>query len=86
MKKVALIKSGNTNCYLVNTGNQNILIDTGITADCNFLKKLEAKISISQIDLVVLTHGHYDHVGYASILQKEYATKVAIKPMTSSVG
>lgn len=78
MKKVALIKSGNTNCYLVNTGNQNILIDTGITADCNFLKKLEAKISISQIDLVVLTHGHYDHVGYASILQKEYATKVAI--------
>ena len=76
--KVELIKSGNTNCYLVNTGNQNILIDAGTTADCNFLKKFETKISISQIDLVVLTHGHYDHVGYAPILQKEYVVKVAI--------
>lgn len=78
MKKIEVIKSGNTNCYLINTDNQNILIDAGTIEDCNFLKRLEAKINLSQIDLVVLTHGHYDHVGYAPILQKEYATKVAI--------
>lgn len=43
MKKIELIKSANTNCYLLNTGSQIILIDTGTTADSNFLKKLEAK-------------------------------------------
>lgn len=78
MKKIELIKSANTNCYLLNTGSQIILIDTGTTADSNFLKKLEAKTNLSKIDLVVLTHGHYDHVGYAPILQKEYATKIAV--------
>jgi hydroxyacylglutathione hydrolase len=78
MKRIEVIRSGNTNCYLINTGNQNILIDTGTTADSNFLKRLEEKINLTQIDLVVLTHGHYDHVGYAPILQKEYEAKVAI--------
>lgn len=78
MKKIELIKSGNTNCYLIDTGGQNILIDTGTTADCNFLIKLKAKINLPQLDLIVLTHGHYDHVGYAPILQKQYGTKIAI--------
>lgn len=78
MKKIELIKSGNTNCYLIDTGEQNILIDTGTTADCNFLINLKAKINLPQLDLIVLTHGHYDHVGYAPILQKKFGTKIAI--------
>lgn len=78
MKNIEIIKSGNTNCYLLSVGNQKVLIDTGTIADNNFLKKLETKINPTQIDLVILTHGHYDHVGYAPILQKEYGTKIAI--------
>lgn len=78
MGKIDVIKSKNTNCYLINTETQKILIDAGTTADYNFLKRLEVITNISQIDLVVLTHGHYDHVGYAPILQKKYHLKIAI--------
>lgn len=85
MRKIKVIKSANTNCYLVDTGNQILLIDTGTAADSHFLKNLKAKINPSQIDLVVLTHGHYDHVGYASILQKEYAVNIAIHKRNASM-
>ncbi|WP_230326914.1 MBL fold metallo-hydrolase [Longicatena caecimuris] len=72
------IKSGNTNCYLINTRERTILIDTGTAADSRFIKKLEEKINPYNIDLVILTHGHYDHVGNAHILQKNYGIKIAI--------
>jgi len=75
---IDIVKSGNTNCYLINTGNKNILVDTGTIADEQFLQKLKAKIPLEQIDLIILTHGHYDHVEYASVLQKEYGISILL--------
>jgi glyoxylase-like metal-dependent hydrolase (beta-lactamase superfamily II) len=55
-------------CLLLDTGRHKILIDTGAGGlgpnTGKLLENLEdADISPDQIDLVILTHGHPDHIG-----------------------
>lgn len=51
-------KNEATNCYLIETDNgKNILIDLGSGA----LSKLQNHIEISSIDIVIITHLHFDH-------------------------
>lgn len=53
--------------YLLDTGDQKILIDCGLFQG---LKELRLKnwvhppVDVSEIDAVLLTHGHLDHTGY----------------------
>lgn len=48
-----------TNCYLIETDNgKNILIDMGSGA----LSKLQNILEISKIDMVIITHLHFDHM------------------------
>lgn len=75
---VKVIKSGNTNCFLLEDSGKYFLIDAGIRSDTNFLKNLRQIIQIEKIDLLILTHGHYDHVGYAAVIQKQYGVPIAI--------
>ena len=53
------------NVYLLRSGGKLILLDTGYGGERgSLLKKLEAlKISPDQIDAVLLTHMHGDHIG-----------------------
>ena len=60
--------------YLVDTGERKILIDCGLFQG---LKELRLKnweyppIDVSEIDAVLLTHGHMDHTGYLPRLVKQ---------------
>ena len=60
--------------YLVDTGNKKILIDCGLFQG---LKELRLKnweylpVNVSEIDVVLLTHGHMDHTGYLPRLVKQ---------------
>lgn len=49
-----------TNCYLVETGGMVVLIDPAEDSDA-----LSSFLGDVSIDVVVLTHGHFDHVGGA---------------------
>jgi glyoxylase-like metal-dependent hydrolase (beta-lactamase superfamily II) len=57
------------NCILINTGKSKVLVDTGCGPDFGpasgkLLANLTAAgIELSEIDTVVLTHAHSDHVG-----------------------
>lgn len=57
------------NCLLINTGSQRVLVDTGAGGTLGpdtgkLLKNLEAQgISPGDINTVLLTHGHPDHIG-----------------------
>lgn len=59
--------------YLIDTGDKKILIDCGLFQG---LKELRLKnweyppVDVSDIDAVLLTHGHFDHTGYLPLLVK----------------
>ncbi|MBV8629142.1 MAG: MBL fold metallo-hydrolase [Paraburkholderia sp.] len=67
--ELSLPVQGSINAFLINTGSQLILIDTGAGAlygDCcgRLLANLRAAgYSPEQVDMVLLTHMHKDHVG-----------------------
>jgi len=54
--------------YLVRGSNKNVLIDTGITSNFNHLQSFiqELGLAIKDIDLVLLSHEHFDHIGAAT--------------------
>ncbi|EAR16194.1 MULTISPECIES: MBL fold metallo-hydrolase RNA specificity domain-containing protein [Robiginitalea] len=60
--------------YLLDTGDRKILIDCGLFQG---LKELRLKnweyppVNVTEIDAVLLTHGHLDHTGYLPRLVKQ---------------
>lgn len=59
-------------CYFLKTENHSILLDCGkgicekssYGPNLDALYKIDGMESISQIDSIFVSHGHYDHVGY----------------------
>ncbi|UOB17920.1 MBL fold metallo-hydrolase RNA specificity domain-containing protein [Abyssalbus ytuae] len=53
--------------FLIETNEKNILIDCGMFQGIKALRELNWKnlpVDVAHIDVVLLTHGHLDHVGY----------------------
>jgi metallo-beta-lactamase family protein len=60
--------------FLIETSEKNILIDCGMFQGLKELRELnwcDLPVDVSTIDLVLLTHGHLDHVGYLPRLVKQ---------------
>ena len=57
------------NCYIVSLKDLNILIDPG--ADFDRLQKFLISNNIKP-DIIINTHGHYDHIGAVPDLMQEY--------------
>lgn len=77
---VTAINSGNTKCYLIRTNKGHILIDSGIsTAESYMIGRLKAYgVHSGEQNFLILTHGHYDHVGNSAILRQEFNFKIAL--------
>lgn len=65
------------NCYFVVCGDEAIVIDPGAPS-----KKLDSLIEAfgaKRLKYILLTHGHFDHIGYTAALKKKYPhTKIVI--------
>ena len=63
------------NCYLISGESGAVVIDPGYESPeaIEFLKENKDKER-----LIILTHCHFDHVGFATALSKETDTKIAI--------
>ncbi len=60
--------------FLIETSEKNIMIDCGMFQGLKVLRELNwtnLPIDVSTIDVVLLTHGHLDHVGYLPRLVKQ---------------
>jgi glyoxylase-like metal-dependent hydrolase (beta-lactamase superfamily II) len=75
-------KVGHVNCYLIRTGDSNILIDTGVSGQRGALENaLEgAGCRPGDLKLIVITHGDFDHTGNAAHLRQKYAAKIGMHP------
>jgi hydroxyacylglutathione hydrolase len=73
-------KLGSVNCYLIRTDAGCILIDTGCSNKRNDLEKqLESEgCKPGNLQLIVLTHGDFDHSGNAAYLRSKFGTKIAM--------
>ena len=74
MLQIIKIKNG-CNCYLIEHDNEGILIDTGLTKGSDeVLKACKDK----QIKLIILTHGHMDHIQCAKTIAEKLGAPIAM--------
>ncbi|WP_053992927.1 MBL fold metallo-hydrolase RNA specificity domain-containing protein [Mangrovimonas sp. TPBH4] len=66
--------------FLIETSEMNLLLDCGMFQGVKELRELnweELPIDVQGIDVVLLTHGHLDHVGYLpKLLQRGFSGKI----------
>lgn len=79
---VYAIEVANVNCYLVVTSAGMTMVDAGLPGTSPVLDDLLAHLGAerSDIDGIIFTHGHFDHVGMARRLQREHTTPLYVHP------
>jgi glyoxylase-like metal-dependent hydrolase (beta-lactamase superfamily II) len=76
------LEIAHTNQYLVETGDQLIVIDAGLPASWPHLLLAVHDLGYTpdQVEGILLTHGHFDHVGTAARAHREWGTPVFVHP------
>ena len=75
MHKVKQIKGKTDNCYIVSSGKKAILIDT---ASAESYDMVVEECSKYDLQLIVLTHIHFDHAENAAKLAEHFNVPVAL--------
>ena len=72
------IEHASTNCYLVESDDSFTLIDAGLPGTWPHLENALGSLgaSINDIDMVALTHGHFDHIGMVKRLHDGTDVKI----------
>ncbi|MDR1917845.1 MAG: MBL fold metallo-hydrolase, partial [Christensenellaceae bacterium] len=77
MLKVQTLSSGSGgNITLVGSITTNILVDIGLTLPQTLKRLQSAKINPKQIDAILITHEHSDHISGVSAFVKKYGVKI----------
>lgn len=78
--KVIRVLLKGVQCYIVTNGTNAILVDTGNPgSEGAVLRKMsEIGLDASALSLILITHGHSDHMGSSGDLRKLTGAKVAI--------
>ncbi len=81
----SLQSGSNGNCIYVETGGVRLLFDAGING-IQAEKKLAARgRSIHDVDAVIISHDHGDHVRYAGIYQRKYGLPIYVTEKTLAI-
>ncbi|EMY32780.1 hypothetical protein D477_018394 [Arthrobacter crystallopoietes BAB-32] len=74
------IEHADVNCYIVEDGNRLLLVDAGLPGMWRMTGQAIRELGRSPRDIaaLVLTHGHFDHVGFAARLQRELDVPVFV--------
>ncbi len=75
MHRVTKIPCGNANCYCVEENGSAILIDTSRTA---YRERIYDACKDKNVRLIVLTHGHADHIQNAAALAQRLNAPIAM--------
>lgn len=69
------LRFGGDNCYVIENSGYAVLVDTGRNSTRG---KLMAALKPWNIELILLTHGHFDHAYNAAFLAQKFDAKIAI--------
>ena len=73
---IQLVKYGNTNCYYIEGKNGSILVDTDWAGTLQLFYKKIKELNIKNIDYLLITHYHPDHMGIAQDILDNMNTKL----------
>nr|WP_314459765.1 MBL fold metallo-hydrolase [uncultured Clostridium sp.] len=74
MYHIVQIKAG-SNCYLISEDDSSILVDAGLKGN---ERKIWDACKGKNVKLIVLTHGHIDHIQNAAYLAKQLQVPIAM--------
>ena len=71
---------GYVNCYLLQAGGGYVLIDTGATNAREIIKRELDRLGCQPgaLNLIVLTHGDFDHIGNAAHIRTAFGSRIAM--------
>ena len=77
---VFMVTHAHTNCYLVVDAGEVTIVDAGYPSTWELVRvTLEAiGLRVTDVAAVLLTHGHFDHVGFARFVQSRFAVPVLV--------
>ncbi|MDQ0754251.1 MBL fold metallo-hydrolase [Arthrobacter sp. B3I4] len=80
--QIHLIKHAAVNCYIIQDGPKVMLVDAGLPSMWKLVLAALRELGRSPRDIsaLVLTHGHFDHVGFAARLQQDLDVPVYVHP------
>ena len=70
---VKVLNVGQGDAILIQTGEQNVLVDTGDLDERSQLRAELDKAEVKKLDGIILTHPHADHIGGMGMLLDEYS-------------
>jgi hydroxyacylglutathione hydrolase len=76
--KITQVLSGRSNVFLLTNSRSNILIDTSPGFMWKTLQKRLDKLGVDRINLLILTHSHFDHAANAARIKEKYKALVVI--------
>ena len=80
---VTLLGSGSAgNCALIEAGSTRLLVDAGLNAKQIGLRLESIRVNPAELDGIILTHEHSDHVSGLRVFCKRYALPVYATPLT----
>ncbi|WP_027464922.1 MBL fold metallo-hydrolase [Curtobacterium sp. UNCCL17] len=76
------LEIAHTNTYLVETGDRLLVVDAGLPAAWPHLQLAVHDLGYTpdQVEGLLLTHGHFDHVGTATRMHRDWGTPVFVHP------
>lgn len=79
---IHLVEHAGVNCYIVQDGTRILLVDAGLPSMWKMVAAGLEELGRSPADIaaLVLTHGHFDHLGFAARLQKDLDVPVFVHP------
>lgn len=78
MRICCLTSGSKGNCTYIETKNHKLLIDVGTTSVQVEKKLFEIGVNPSNIDMVLITHAHIDHVKGLKVFNKKYKPQIYI--------
>ena len=79
---VHAIVHGRTNCYVIEADSGLVLVDAAYPSTWRLVERCldVIKRSVDDIRGLLITHGHFDHLGFANMIRQRFGVPVWIHP------